>query len=342
MTKKKQYKKRLPAVLPPSPRAGSDPHRAAEVAAPVPPAPRTPDSGPETASDPEPRPAVPQATADFVREMKQRAGVVEATPLAEPLDGPEPEVDVETPEEPVDEAAVRTADRPTTEEAPTPRRDARRRIGVLALVLGVLLGVAVVGTAYWWTARDDGAPRAEGAWTAPEGLDPDEGYVETRVHADGTMEVRQWMHADEALERVTLRIPRVTSAGQLAAQDVEVLADGEPVEGRGEITYFAAAYDLGGASEVELRYRLVGAVERSSSAPGRALAVATALDARFSPAPAREVRVVKAPEVLSLACARSADASPVPCGTPDGDGEWHVELAGRRAADRVIASVTIG
>jgi hypothetical protein len=206
----------------------------------------------------------------------------------------------------------------------------------------LLVGVAAGASAYWWTARDDDGADRQGTWAAPTGLRADEGYVETRVHADGTVEVHQWVRADEALDRLTLRVPRVTSAGRLAADDVEVLADGERVRGREEISFFAATYDLAGAREVEVRYRLLGALQLSDSAPGRALAVATGLEARFAPAPAREVRVVKAPEVLSLACTPSPDVSPVPCGTPDGEGEWHVDLTGRRLAERVVASLTVG
>jgi hypothetical protein len=186
--------------------------------------------------------------------------------------------------------------------------------------------------AYWWTTRDDARPTAAGGWSAPAGLQAGEGYVETRVRADGTMEVRQWIRADEPLERLRLRVPRITSAGQLAADRVEVLADGVRVSGREEISYFNAGYDLGGASEVD---------ERSDSAAGRALAVATGLETHFFPAPAREVRVVKATEVLSLACAPAVDSSPVPCGTPDGDGAWHVDLAGDRMSERVVASLTV-
>lgn len=320
MTRRKQYKKRLPTVLPPAPRP--DPEAAAPEASPVPPAlpaPRAP--GPDAA------PAPIQTTADFVREMKQRAGVVP----------PQTREEVE-PEEELGEIEV-AADA-TPEPAPEPERRPAR---TLLLVVGVLLiGIAAGGLAYWWGARDDDDPAREEAWVAPPGLAADEGYVETRVHADGTVEVRQWIRADEPLERLTLRVPRVTSAGQLAADRVEVLADGSRVSGREEISYFNATYDLAGATAVELRYRLVGAIQRSDSAPGRALAVATGLETRFSPAPGREVRVVKAPEVLSLACTPAADVSPVPCGTPEGDGEWRVDLAGRRVTERVVASLTVG
>jgi hypothetical protein len=257
--------------------------------------------------------------------MKQRAGVVETAP-------PDADEDLVEVEEAEDEQA---------DEQAAPQRS-RRSARPLALLGVLLVGIAAGALAYWWSASDDGSPAPEGAWVAPSGLAADEGYTETRVHADGTMEVRQWIRADEPLERLTLHVPRVTSAGQLGADRVEVLADGARVEGREEISYFNATYDLGGASEVELRYRLVGALQRSDSAPGRALAVATGLEARFSPAVAREVRVVKAPEVLSLACTPSADVSPVPCGTPDGAGEWHVDLAGRRVSERVVASLTVG
>ncbi|WP_374456604.1 hypothetical protein [Nocardioides sp.] len=325
MTRRKQYKKRLPTVLPPAPRTDPEarPQAAAPEAPPVAPALPTP-----RAPEPEPAPVPGQTTADFVREMKQRAGVVETAPA-----GAEEDAD-----EDLDDDLVEVDEAEDEEAAPS---RSRRPARPLALIGVLLVGIATGALAYWWSAGDDGSPAPEGAWVAPSGLAADEGYVETRVHADGTMEVRQWIRADEPLERLTLHVPRVTSAGQLAADRVEVLADGARIGGREEISYFNATYDLGGATEVELRYRLVGALQRSDSAPGRALAVATALEARFSRAPAREVRVVKAPEVLSLACTPAADVSPVPCGTPDGAGEWHVDLAGRRVSERVVASLTI-
>ncbi|MDR7253815.1 hypothetical protein J2X46_002805 [Nocardioides sp. BE266] len=352
MTKKKQYKKKLPTVLPPAPRPASD----AEVPQAEVPQAEVPPTAPAlpTPRPPEPRPAVSQSTADFVREMKQRAGVRETAPVLDPdLDTDddaaddtddehdedhEQEVEVQEPYDEPYEEAILAYDEPYEDE---PERS-RRPVLPLVLVGVLLIGIAAGALAYWWTARDDGSQQAGSGWSAPAGLKADEGYVETRVHADGSMEVRQWIHADEPIDRVTLRVPHVSSAGQLAAEDVEVLADGTPVAGQDEITYFTAAYDLGGATEVELRYRLVGAIQRSDSAAGRALAVVTGLEARFSPAPAREVRVVKAPEVLSLACAPVADGSPVPCGKPDGDGEWHVDLSGARTTDRVLASVTVG
>jgi hypothetical protein len=107
----------------------------------------------------------------------------------------------------------------------------------------------------------------------------------------------------------------------------------------GRRAYFASL----GASEFYVRYRLSGAVERSTSVPGRALARVTALQLGMR-RPLDEVsRWVTGAEVLSLACAPVAPADqplPVPCGMPTSGG-WQVDLAGARVDDAVIAQVEL-
>ena len=93
----------------------------------------------------------------------------------------------------------------------------------------------------------------------------------------------------------------------------------------------------GRAREVQITYRLIGAVERSSSAPGRALARLTALDISYDPALRDRDPHRRRAEVLSLACdPRRAGPRRAPCGTRVTEGEWTVELgrsAGRRPGD---------
>jgi hypothetical protein len=91
---------------------------------------------------------------------------------------------------------------------------------------------------------------------------------------------------------------------------------------------------------VQLLYRLNGAVSLSDSTTGRALALATSLDVRYSPRPRSETRVVIAPAVLSLSCTASATGELVPCGIQEGD-QWKVELKGPRIRDRVVAQVDL-
>ena len=93
---------------------------------------------------------------------------------------------------------------------------------------------------------------------------------------------------------------------------------------------------------VEVTYRLSGAVERSDSADGRALALATTIDVRYPHRARSETRVVLAREVLALACTASADRPPVPCGQSSGADRWRVELDGREISSRVVAQLTLG
>ena len=81
-----------------------------------------------------------------------------------------------------------------------------------------------------------------------------------------------------------------------------------------------------------------GAVEPSSSADGRGLATTTSLDVTATQA--RDVRVVRSQQVLSLACAEP-DEQPVPCGRSGGDDEWRVELDATDAGSRVLAVLTV-
>ena len=77
---------------------------------------------------------------------------------------------------------------------------------------------------------------------------------------------------------------------------------------------------------MRLAYVIAGAVERSDSAQGRALAAATNLTVRTVPRPRSDVRVVRAPQVLSLACTPSLYAVPAPCGTRMRPDAWRVQL----------------
>ncbi len=74
---------------------------------------------------------------------------------------------------------------------------------------------------------------------------------------------------------------------------------------------------------------------------GRALALATTLVVQHASRPASETRVVRAPEVLALACAASVDVAPVPCGRAEDPGQWSVQLTGDHVDDRVVAQLTV-
>ncbi|NUS40096.1 MAG: hypothetical protein HOP97_00490 [Terrabacter sp.] len=159
----------------------------------------------------------------------------------------------------------------------------------------------------------------------------------TEVLPGGELEVTHWIHADEPVGELGLALPDLDGA-DVAATEVEVTADGRPATGPTTVTRSGATYTFDDATRVQVRYRMSGAVELSSSADARGLASTTSL---VVTAPqARDVRVVRSQEVLSLACARP-DEQPVPCGRSEGDDQWRVELTGTDAGSRVLAVVTV-
>ena len=308
---KKSYQKRLPTVLPPAPPA---PRRSAESDEP------TQQTGP----------------------AEPLAGPV---PVAQPP-GPEMEPEPEWEWEPEWESeAVAPWDPepdPLLESA-----DARPSIGVVVgLVAAGLIGLVLGGLAVAWVVDDARDPPAREPGSAA-GLDPpgmlvtDESYAETQVRTNGDVIVRHWIQADEPLRRLRLVLPEVPGAEELSAEGIEVVADGALVNGPATLTGIGATYTFDKTTDVQVRYVLAGAVVRSDSVTGRALALATTLDLRYSPRPARGIRVVIAPEVLSLACSASRDATPVPCGQAESTDQWRVELTGPHVDDRVMAQVTL-
>lgn len=239
-----------------------------------------------------------------------------------------------------------------------PRRPAtapvRRRRSPDSVVVGVGIALAAVLVAAGVNVillLSDRAPEggladpsslrtAEGPGVAP--LAADESYVETVVQPDGEVVVHQWIQAGEPLRRLRLALPAVRGAEELSAARIEVVADGVVVDGPDRITGGAATFVFAGTTDVQVSYRLNGAVERSDSAEGRALALATSLDVTYEPQPRHETRVVRAPEVLALACSPSPEESFVPCGQAYGDDQWRIELTGPRIDDRVVAQLTLG
>ena len=307
MTRKKQYKNRLPTVLPPAPRL---PPAIESLPREPPPRPEPqPDLQPTLAARPEPQVAPGPAPA----------------PEPEPAPAPEPEPEQE----------------PAGAGSGPPPRSWTILVGLALLATLVALG-ALVAAYVGSPGGTDAEPRRPGAATTSESLDalPEESYVETRVRRDGDMVVRQWISSEVPLRHVALALPQVSGA-RLSAARVSVLADGVQAPGPRTITRGRATYYFKGSTDVRVTYRLTGAVLRGGSVTGRALALATTLDVGFRPRPARETRVVLAPEVLSLACAASSTQSPVPCGSLEGLDRWRVELSGDRVGDRVLAQVTL-
>ncbi|HYH72237.1 MAG TPA: hypothetical protein VD764_03415 [Nocardioides sp.] len=334
---KKGYQKRLPKVLPPPVHAP-----------PAVPAPRgsVEDSVREAVQEP-----VHEPVREPVREREPAPVQVPVRepvqePVREPVDESVPvDVQVTRPAPAIDTVPARRKPAPAT-APPHRRRFAGRTVAVVALILVGPLVAGLVGAFMLLrpdkvedTDVDPGNQGASGVGSAA--LSADESYVETRVLPTGELVVRQRIRPDQPVRRLRLALPEVPGAEVLSAHGVEVVADGEPVDGEDILTDRAADYVFDASTDLQIRYRLDGAVEFSDSVTGRALALATSLHVAYAPLAARETRVVSAAEVLSLACTRTAAEPPVPCGEASGDDRWSVELEDPRVTDRVMAQVNL-
>jgi hypothetical protein len=157
------------------------------------------------------------------------------------------------------------------------------------------------------------------------------------VLPDGDLAVTHWIHAESPLDQLELTLPELDGV-RVTANQVEVTADGRPAPGPGVVMPSGATYAFADATRIQVRYRMSGAVQLSSSADGRGLAATTSLGVTATQA--RDVRVVRSQEVLSLACAEPGE-QPVPCGRAESDDQWRVELDDTDAGNRVLAVVTV-
>lgn len=288
MSRKKGYKKHLPAVLPPPVR---------------PPIPRQ-------ASESAPAPPVPPAV------VAPRAALPAETRPASP---PAPAPRVPTP-------------------TPSPLRG--RVLRVAALILVVLLGVGGGAFAIWSMTDDAEGPPASSPPAEVAGQ-PEAGASRTvtDVRADGTVEVTHEIHTLQPIGRLTLSLPKAVKASGVEATDIEVVADGSSSFGPEALERGRASYLFSSSTEILVRYRLLNAVERSTSAAGRGLVTTTALT--VSATQPSDLRIVRSAAVLSLACSRPQEQSLMPCGESEGDGQWRVRLGAEDAGSRVVASVTV-
>lgn len=168
-------------------------------------------------------------------------------------------------------------------------------------------------------------------------------YVESRVTASGDVRVTQWIRSEEPVTGLRLRLPSLSGGlGDVGARDLVVAADRVPVD-------VPATVGAGGhrvrfeepATAVYVRYTLQGVVERSESAPGRALVRATALRVGYTPRSGPSRVALVGSEVLSMSCAATRSSAPEPCGSP-GNGGWEVLLRGPERGDAVMAQVNLG
>ncbi|MET1059420.1 MAG: hypothetical protein ABWX84_07470 [Nocardioides sp.] len=241
--------------------------------------------------------------------------------------------------EPEPAPALRVA--PELEEVEDVEPGPPRLLGVVVAGMGVL--VLLAATIFLVLRGDDNAPSAgSGNGPAPEPpveLAPRTSYVDTRVTADGDLVVRQWVHGKAALFGVTLAPP--PSAGAVQVTDVLVVAGDRIAPGPERLRRGRGSFTFTGTHDVYLTYRVAGAVERSDSAPGRALARFTSLDVDVTPPMLATTYAVSGGDVLALACSPGEPgAVPVPCGAPSGDG-WQVEREGDDRDDVVIAQLDL-
>lgn len=305
MSPKKPYQKRLPTVLPPTPRRA--PAQEAVRPRPAPPrARRTPPTVPPSESAPEKAPAVAQGPA-------ARANA----PAPPPATRPAPAV----------------APPPT----PAPRRPEPRTRRTVALVAAALLGVLAGGVVAWQLVGPGEPPPPPASLPIDGWPIAGESRAVTEVLPDGDLEVTHWIHAENPLDELELTLPELDGA-RVTADQVEVTADGRSAPGPGVVMPSGATYTFPDATRIQVRYRMSGAVQLSSSADGRGLATTTSLDVTATQA--RDVRVVRSEEVLSLACAEPGE-QPVPCGESGGSDQWRVELDETDVGSRVLAVVTV-
>lgn len=225
-------------------------------------------------------------------------------------------------------------------------RPRRSRASVAMITVFALVSLVAIGFLVFSIMGLLTGPSPPSGLASPTGdtgpvLGADESYVETRVLPSGTLVVHQWIRPSEPLRQLRLTLPSVPGPEHLSATEVEVLADSVPVDGPGRIGEVGATYTFEESMAVEVRYRLTGAVERSDSTAGRALAIATTLHVDYRPQARLQTQVVRAGEVLSLACSPSPTQTPVPCGEPQTASRWRVDLTGSSVVDRVIAQVTL-
>lgn len=205
-----------------------------------------------------------------------------------------------------------------------------------AFALGVLLTPLALGS----NGDRSGDPDPGSAAPASPAQDTGESYVETQVLDNGVVAVRHSIRLLEPVDRILLALPDVPGSTGLSADRVVVMANGR-ARGPRRISGRARTYTFAPTRVLQVSYRMTGAVSRSST-DGRALVLATSLDVTYPVQREGETRIVRASEVLSLACARTPTTAPAPCGTADDREQWRVELPSGREAERVIAQVNLG
>ncbi|KQW53120.1 hypothetical protein ASC77_02130 [Nocardioides sp. Root1257] len=234
-------------------------------------------------------------------------------------------------------------------EAPAPGRNRRRLLLAALAVVGVAV-LVVEGIALARTIGSQESARRDVATPlqAPADLPVEGSLVLSRIRADGTVEVTQWIRSTEDITELSVAAPDVgvgadgvsVTGARLVAADGTSLADDLTVTAEPRVVGLESPTTM-----VRATYVLRGAAEQSGTVRGRVLARAVALDLSF-PAQAGPTVVVVAAAgdgvVRNLACANAQSSVALlrPCGTPDGT-RWRVRLPPAGRGDVVAAQVDV-
>lgn len=224
------------------------------------------------------------------------------------------------------------------------RDDATARRVVVIALLAALLGFAYFAWESGRSRSEHWLPGSSLQANPPAQLPRAGSYVDSRILANGDIRIEQWVRTRTPIWELELVVPHDSGPGGAPrATDVDVVNElGE--ESVGATAGTSVAYRLNFPSLiVRVRYTLVGAVVRSPSAPGRALARFTSADLVYTPKDDGPKMVrIRGPAVLNVACRPpSHDAGPRPCGSPAGTS-WQVVLNGADRGDQVSAQVNLG
>lgn len=305
-------------------------------------APRNVSSANLPAPEPPPRPVGPRPgprpriSAQYVgagQRPQRRGRAPQAAELA-----------AERSAEPVAETVATTATPSWAIEVP-------RRLSVSTVILLTIVGLELVAMAVL-ALHLRASPHDEGSvvsyrsgYAAPVPVPVGTAYVRSTVVAPEALRVTHWVHTGSDVGRVRIRVPHMPglAPGTVALSDLVIASDGQPVPAsRLPGTGPGRTYVVPAGRHIYVRYVLLGALERSSSPAGRALARFTALDVDTpEDSVARTRHTVVGARVLALACsADRPDALPHPCGS-ETNGTWRVVLGSGHTHDRVTAQMDL-
>jgi len=232
--------------------------------------------------------------------------------------------------------------------AKRPARTSRVLVAALALALVLALAVWAVlanrddSSDAPPTPRSAAEPSEPTELRAPAQVQPDSTYTRLTVTAAGDLRVEQWIRSTAVVSGLTVATPSgpLLAPGAVRATNMQVVADGAPVRGPGEVVDDSATYSFTGARLIRLSYLLSGVLEFSSTTRGRALARVTSLDLSFQPGSSRSVITFRGARLLSLACdADGNNNPPIPCGVR-GEHGWTVDVPDLQSF-RVMAQIDL-